>query len=73
MKQRLATFKLRIPLFRRPRLANVDPAKIIRTGGIVAIVYGQAILGVPNVLLRQQRIAVGKAAAKWHGVGASLI
>ena len=69
MKKRFATFKLRIPLFRRLRLANVDQAKIIRTGGKAAIVYGQAILGVPNVLLRQQRVAVGKAAAKGRGTG----
>ena len=66
---RLNKFRKRIPLFRRLKIAKVDPAMIIRTGGKAAIVYGQGVLGVSNVLLRMQRRAVAKAAASGHGVG----
>ena len=69
MRDRLSKFVKRIPLFRRLKKAKVDPAKMIRTGGKAAIVYGQAVLGVSNVMLRMQRRAVMKAAATGHGIG----
>ena len=69
MKKRLDAFKARIPLFQRLRHANVDPAKIIRTGGKAAVVYGQAVLGVANGLLRHQRVAVARAGAKGGATG----
>ena len=69
MRKRLKAFKARIPLFQRLRHANVDPAKIIRTGGKAAIVYGQAVLGVANGLLRHQRVAVARAGAKGGTTG----
>ena len=69
MRDRLKKFKGRVPLFRRLRRCGADPAKIIRTGGKAAIVYGQGVLGVSNALLRLQRRAVARAAAAGHGAG----
>ena len=47
MRDRLTKFKKRIPLFRRLKKCGVDLAKIVRTGGKAAIVYGQGVLGSP--------------------------
>ena len=60
---------MRIPKFRRLRRLGICPARIIRTGGKAGFVYGQAIMGVPDHLLRDQRRAVAAAAALEHGTG----
>ena len=52
LKKRLANFKARIPRFRRLRKLRADPARIVRTGGKAAIVYGQVVIGVSNTLLQ---------------------
>ena len=69
MRERLKKFKGRIPLFRRLRKHGIDSAKIVRTGGKAAVVYGQGPLGVSNALFRSQRRAVAEASANGNGRG----
>ena len=69
LSDRLRKFKMRIPKFKRLRRLGICPARIIRTGGKAGFVYGQAIMGVPDHLLRDQRRAVAAAAALEHGSG----
>ena len=69
LKQRLANFKARIPRFRRLRRMKADPARIVRTGGKAAIVYGQAVTGVSNSHLEAQRRAVAAAVSPKNGTG----
>ena len=69
LKQRLENFKARIPRFQRLRRMKADPARIIRTGGKAAIVYGQAVTGVSNAHLEAQRRSVAAAVAPKNGTG----
>ena len=69
LRQRLNDFKARIPRFRKLRRLRADPARIIRTGGKAAVVYGQAVTGVSNSHLLSQRRAVAAATAPKNGTG----
>ena len=66
---RLASFQLRKKRFRRLRNAGVDTARLMRTGGISALTFGQAVTGVSNKLLLQQRRAVAAAVTRSSGGG----
>ena len=66
---RLRAFRKRLPRFRRLRAAGISTARLLRTGGIAAMTYGQAVMGVaPSVLLGQRRAAAA-AASPATGVG----
>ena len=69
MKQRLRDFKARLPRFQKLRRMKVNPARVIRTGGKAAVVYGQAVTGVSNSFLEAQRRAVAAAVAPSNGTG----
>ena len=69
--KRLKNFTERLPRFKKLRRLGADPARVIRTGGKAAIVYGQAVMGVCNSLLQLQRRAVAAAVALQHGTGGS--
>ena len=58
---RLTAFKRRLPRLARLRRAGVSTARIMRTGGLAALNYGQSVLGVADGPLRRQRQAVAKA------------
>ena len=60
---------MRIPKFQRLRRLGVCPARVIRTGGKACFVYGEACMGVPDHLLRDQRRAVQAAVAPVPGTG----
>ena len=66
---RLANFQLRKRRFRRLRCAGVDTARLMRTGGVSALTFGQAVTGVSNKLLQQQRRAVAAAVTRSSGGG----
>ena len=66
---RLAGFQSRKKRFRRLRNAGVDTARLMRTGGIAALTFGQAVIGVSNKLLLQQRRAVAAAITRSSGGG----
>ena len=54
---RLSNRCKRIVRFRKLRKARVDTTRLIRTGAVKAITYGEAITGVPNTALLAQRRA----------------
>ena len=63
LKKRIGGFARRLPRFRRLAAAKVDTRRLLRTGGLAAVSYGQAITGVaPSTLLRQRRAAAAVAA-----------
>lgn len=64
---RLRKFKKRLPRFRRMGACGVDSAKLLRTGAVKAMTYGQALIGVGNSALQHQRRAAATAAAGMHG------
>ena len=66
---RLANFCARIPRFKRLRNAGVDIPRLMRTGGIAALTFGQAVTGVSNKLLLQQRRAVAAMSVRTVGGG----
>ena len=69
MKSRLKQFSKRIPRFKMLRRAGVDAARLVRTGGLAALMHGFGGSGVsPSVLLHQRR-AVQSAAAPKNGLG----
>ena len=73
IRGRLLAFRQRLPRFRRLRAAGVSTARLLRTGGIAAMTYGQAIMGVsPSMLLRQRRAAAAAAAPSTGACGQSL-
>ena len=66
---RLKQFKKRIPRFRMLRRANVDTARVFRTGGSAALMHGQHTIGVaPSTLQRQRRLGAA-AMAPAYGLG----
>ncbi len=70
---RLRAFKQRLPRFRRIRAAGISTARLLRTGGIAAMTFGQAAMGVaPSLLLRQRRSAAAAAAPARGTCGQSL-
>ncbi len=64
---RLRAFQLRLPRFRRLRAAGVSTARLLRTGGVAAMTFGQSVVGVAPSLLLQQRRAAAAAAAPANG------
>ena len=69
LNKRLKGFKARLPRFRKLAGMRVSTARILRTGGIAAMTYGQAVTGVPNTTLLHQRRAAARAAAPAGGGG----
>ena len=61
--------KKRFPRFRRLRKLGVSTSRLLRTGAKAAMTYGQAILGVSNSLLRDQRRTAATIAAPASGNG----
>ena len=57
---RLRKFCGRVKGFRKLKRAGLDPRRILRTGGVAALTYGQ-VCGVAPSMLRQQRLAVAAA------------
>ena len=55
--------------FRRLRDAGVNIPRLMRTGGVAALTYGQAVTGVSNKLLLQQRRVVAAATLRTVGGG----
>ncbi len=53
--------------FRKLARAGVDAAKLLRTRGKVAMTYGQAITGVADGTMRDQRRVAGAASAPAAG------
>ena len=68
-RHRLQTMRKRIPRFRRLRKLGVSTSRLLRTGAKAAMTYGQAILGVSNSLLRDQRRTAATIAAPASGNG----
>jgi hypothetical protein len=65
-RSRLAAFRTRKTQFQKfRRMAGAKAvSRVLRTGGIAAMVYGQAITGVSNSMLQQQRVATAAAASR---------
>ena len=68
-RARLANFRARKTRFQRLRDAGVNVPRLMRTGGVAALTYGQAVTGVSNKLLVQQRRAVAAATVRTVGGG----
>ena len=66
---RLKQFLRRILRFQRLKQAGVDTAKLLRTGCIAAVVYGEFPTGVPPTALIDQRRAATPALAHPRGIG----
>ncbi len=67
VSRRLRAFRQRVPRFRRLRAVGVSTARLLRTGGIAAMTYGQAVMGVATSTLLQQRRCAAAAAAPANG------
>ena len=67
MKARLKQFSKRLPRFRAMRRAGVNTARIVRTGGVAALMHGYGGMGVAPSMLLHQRRAVQSAAAPKMG------
>jgi len=63
MNKRLKSFVARRRRFRMLRKSRVNTARILRTGGNAAMVFGQGALGVSDSLLLQQRRASASSTA----------
>ena len=68
-RARLANFRACTMRFRRLRDAGVNVPRLMRTGGVAALTYGQAVTGISNTLLLQQRRAVAAATVRTVGGG----
>ena len=64
---RMRQFRKRIVRFRKLRRAKVDTSRLMRTGAVKSITYGQAVTGVSNSTLLAQRRAVAAATAPSAG------
>ena len=69
MKHRLRMMKKRVPRFRRLRKLGISTSRLLRTGAKAPMTDGQAILGVSNSLLRDQRRTVAVIASPESGSG----
>ena len=67
LQARLKAFKQRLPRFRKLVNAKACSKVLLRTGGIAALTFGQAVTGVSNHTLLQQRRAAAAAAAPRSG------
>ena len=65
----LKAFKKRLPRFKALRGVGVDTARIMRTGGVAALVHGEGSTGVAPSMLTAQRRSVNAAAAPQSGLG----
>ena len=71
VRKRLQAFKKRRSRFKMLRRAGVRTDRVIRTGGVSFITYGQRSLGVSDFVLLEQRRAVAAACCGQPG-GANL-
>ena len=69
MRHRLKTMKKRVPRFRRLRKLGISTSRLLRTGAKAAMTYGQALIGVSNSLLRDQRRTAAAISAPESGIG----
>ena len=60
-RKRLKAFKVRVPRFKALRRARVQTDRVLRTGGISAMTFGQRVIGVSDSALLQQRRAAVSA------------
>ena len=67
--KRLQAFRRRLPRMRKLVKAKVCTKRILRTGGIASLTYGQAVTGVATTVLLHQRRAAAHAAAPASGPG----
>jgi len=67
LKKRLCDFRARLSRFAMLSRARVDTAKLLRTGGIQAMVYGEGVSGVSDSMLYSQRTSAAKASAPPSG------
>ena len=65
MKTRLKQFTKRLPRFRALRQAGVDTARVIRTGGVAALMHGYGAMGVAPTMLLHQRAALAGRRWRW--------
>ena len=70
-RKRLLAFAARRSRFRMLRRAGVNTTRLLKTGGIAALGHAQAVMGVSNRLLLQQRRAAA-AVIDSLGAGADL-
>jgi ribonuclease HI len=71
LRKRLLKFKARRRRYKVLRKAGVGVARLVRTGGKAAMVYGESVLGVADSFLQEQRRAVAAVAAA-DGAGKQL-
>lgn len=67
LNKRIKQFRKRISRFRGLRRAGVDTTRVLRTGGVAALTFGEIAAGVSPSMLLQQRRAVAAAAAPAAG------
>ena len=60
-RQRLRKFRMRLPRFAAARRLAINTAKLLRTGGMAGVTYGEASVGVSPSLLHAQRVAAARA------------
>ena len=60
-KGKLKAFRLRVPRFHVLKKAKVNVPRILRTGAVAAMTYGQETMGVANTTLLNQRRAAASA------------
>ena len=68
-KLRLKNFQKRTNKFRMLARIGVEVHKLLRTGGIKAMTYGEGIMGVSDSMLRNQRRTTGTASSTAGGPG----
>ena len=61
VRKRLRSFRKRIPRFKALRRARVRTDRLLRTGGLVALTFGQRAMGTSNSMLVAQRRAATAA------------
>ena len=69
MDTRLKNFKRRLPHFKALKRAGVNTARIIRAGGVAALMHGYGGSGLSPTMLLAQRRVVNAASASKGGLG----
>ena len=70
---RLKRFRQRLGRYRLLRKAGVDTSRVLRTGGVAALTFGQSPLGVsPSILVQQRRVVEAAAAPSCGACGRNL-
>ena len=68
MAKRLKELKARKGLFRVLKRCKLDVARILKTGGVLALTYGQETMVVPpTMLLAQRRLTAGLLVTEGSG------